>query len=255
MSYALKMPSGIVISPPCRGAARGTGWSCRAASSRGTGRCRRRAGCRRRRGSPRRSRRCCSCVPAPIAALAHDDAALDLRVRADRRRPPGRTDSRTVAPSATTAPAPITASGPTRAPALDARAARRRSTGGTTRAPGVDRRPTAPRTRTARRARRRRAVCDGALEDVEVRLQVALGGADVAPVAAVRRTRTASPAWASAREHAALDAEQAPARDHLEHLGLQHVHAGVDERRALPLARLLEEARRRCRRRAARTRP
>ena len=43
-------------------------------------------------------------------------------------------------------------------------------------------------------------------------------------------------------EHAALDREQPAARDHLEDLGLEDVDAGVDERRALPLPGLLEEA-------------
>ena len=238
MSYALKMSSGIVISPPCRGAARGTGWNCREAWCPGY----RQMPPTRRLPAPTRQpspiTALCSCVPAPIAALAHDDAALDLGVRADDdagldhrfedRRPfsdhrAGAEHGQRADPGA----------------GLDARVladvARRHDA-----RPGVDvGRRGDVQILLAQHVGHRRV--DGALEDIEVGLQVALGGADVAPVAtvhvAVQRARLGQP-----REHAALDAEQAPSRDHLEHLVLQHVHARVDERRALPLARLLQEA-------------
>ena len=82
------------------------------------------------------------------------------------------------------------------------------------------------------------------LEDVEVRLQVAVGRADVAPVPLVH-VAVERAGGGELGEHAALDGEQPAARDHLEHLGLEHVHAGVDQRRALPLPGLLEEARHR----------
>ena len=173
--------------------ARGTGWSCRAAPCSGyrqmpparrlpaptrqpsptTAPCELRAGAD---AAPRTTtlRSTWACAPS-------DDAALEHRLERPSR------------PPRPTAPAPITASGPTRGAGCRRARRRRRSTGGTTRAPGIDRRPTAPRTRSARPARSATAVCDGALEDVEVRLQVALGRADVAPVAAVRRSRTATP--------------------------------------------------------------
>ena len=74
-----------------------------------------------------------------------------------------------------------------------------------------------------------------------MRLQVAVRRADVAPVPVVH-----VPVQRAGRrelgEHAALDREQPAARDHLQHLGLEDVDAGVDERRALPLPGLLEEA-------------
>ena len=79
------------------------------------------------------------------------------------------------------------------------------------------------------------------LEDVEVRLQVAVRRADVAPVPVVH-VAVQRAGRRELGEHAALDGEQPAARDHLQHLGLEHVDAGVDERRALPLPGLLEEA-------------
>ena len=72
-------------------------------------------------------------------------------------------------------------------------------------------------------------------------LQVAVRRADVAPVPVVHVTVQGA-GGGQRGEHPALDGEEPAARDQLQHLRLQHVHAGVDERRALPLPGLLQEA-------------
>jgi hypothetical protein len=62
-----------------------------------------------------------------------------------------------------------------------------------------------------------------------VGLEVALGRADVAPVAAAHEGVQAA-GGGELRKHAALDRELAAGRDRVEHLGFEQVHAGVYQR-------------------------
>ena len=90
-SYALKMPSGIVISPPCRAAARRTGSSCRAATCPGyTQMPPREAVARADRDRLRRARRRSAASRRRRWSPRTTTLPLDLRVRADRRRRPAR---------------------------------------------------------------------------------------------------------------------------------------------------------------------
>ena len=81
-----------------------------------------------------------------------------------------------------------------------------------------------------------------ALEDVAVRLQIRLGRPDVEPVAGERDAEHGA-LLGEPREDLALDRHGAALGHELEHLGLEHVQAGVDEVGVDLLGpRLLEEA-------------
>ncbi len=158
---------------------------------------------------------------APLTTTLRSTLALGPTVT-----PSCTTDSTISAPASTTQPAPITASGPTRLPGARV-VPPATCAGGTTLAPGATTASGATNRYEGPRSLET-LVAMRALQQVEVSLEIAFGGADVAPVR-VGDEGVQPAGGGKLRKHAALDRERPPGRDHVEHLGLEQVDAGVDQ--------------------------
>ena len=185
---------------------------------------------------PAPSAACARCAPGPTRAPLTSTLS-STRARAPTTLPACSTDRLTRAPRRTRAPAPTTACGPTQAsvsilaPAPTWTGARRPSSLGDDRR----RRDLDAGGPQVFAARRRHAV-----EHVDVRVQVALRGADVAPVALVHGPEE-TPRRGEAGEDIALHAARPAPGNEVEHFAVQQVDPGVDQRRTGPPVRLLHE--------------